>query len=143
MNKSEMKKIVAMVLGVAILLVGAFYGYEYVTEPKIADGVMSKNIDDKGKPVDVTTTFSPKDTVYFSAKRNRFWIKKAQVVWYKGEIATKNRFLVEEEVKLNKAGYFSAKLSVPEGFEEGHYSVTIYVDGADIRETSTEFYVKK
>ncbi len=48
MNKSEMKKMVALVLGVAILLAGAYFGYEYVTEPKIVDGVMSKNIDDKG-----------------------------------------------------------------------------------------------
>lgn len=143
MNKSETKKMVSLVLGVAILLAGVFFGYEYVTEPKIVDGVMSKNIDDKGNPVDVTNSFSPEDTVYFSAKRNRFWIKKAQVVWYKGEIAKRNRFLVEEAVAINKAGYFSAKLSVPEGLEEGHYSVTIYVDGEDIRETSTEFDVKK
>ncbi|MGN7479687.1 hypothetical protein ACTHOQ_17845 [Solibacillus silvestris] len=142
MKQLEMKKAVVLILGIAVLLVGAFFGYEYVTEPKIVDGVVSKNIDEKGKPVDVTATFSPEDTVYFSAKQNRFWIKKAQVVWYKGEIATVNRIYVEEKVKLNKAGYFSAELSVPEGLEEGHYSVTIYVDGADIRETSTEFYVK-
>ena len=46
-------------------------------------------------------------------------------------------------MKINKAGYFSAKLTVPEGLEEGHYGVTIYVDGKDIMETSTEFDVKK
>ena len=143
MNKSETKKMVALVLGVAILLAGVFFGYEYVTEPKIVEGVMSKKIDDKGSPVDVTTTFSPEDTVYFSAKRNRFWIKKAQVVWYKGEIKKRNRFLVEEAVAISKAGYFSAKLSVPEGLEEGHYGVTIYVDGSKIIETSAEFDVKK
>ena len=143
MNKSEKKKMVSLVLGVAILLAGVFFGYEYVSEPKIVEGVMSKKIDDKGNPVDVTTTFSPEDTVYFSAKRNRFWIKKAQVVWYKGEIEKRNRFLVEEAVAINKAGYFSAKLSVPEGLEEGHYGVTIYVDGSKIRETSVEFDVKK
>ena len=143
MNKSETKKMVALVLGVAILLAGVFFSYEYVTEPKIVDGVMSKKIDDKGNPVDVTTTFSPEDTVYFSAKRNRFWIKKAQVVWYKGEIQKRNRFLVEKAVAINKAGYFSSKLSVPEGLEEGHYSVTIYIDGSKIRETSVEFDVKK
>lgn len=143
MNKSEKKKMVAWVLGVAILLAGIFFGYEYISEPKIVDGVMSKNIDDKGNPVHVTTTFSPEDTVYFSAKRNRFWIRKAQVVWYKGEIAKKNRFLVEKAVAINKAGYFSAKLSVPEGLEEGHYGVTIYVDGSEIIETKAEFDVKK
>ena len=143
MNNSEKKKKVSLVLGVAILLAGVFFSYEYITEPKIVDCVLSKKIDDKGNPVHVTTTFSPEDTVYFSAKRNRFWIKKAQVAWYKGEIVVKNRFLVEEEVAINKAGYFSAKLSVPEGLEEGHYSVTIYVDDSKIRETSVEFDVKK
>ena len=143
MNKSETKKMVSLVLGVAILLAGVFFDDEYLTEPKILDGIMSKKIDYKGNPVDVTTTFSPEDTVYFSAKRNRFWIKKAQVVWYKGEIQKRNRFLVEKAVAINKAGYFSSKLSVPEGLEEGHYSVTIYIDGSKIRETSVEFDVKK
>ena len=143
MNKSEKKKMVAWVLGVAILLAGIFFGYEYISEPKIVDGVMSKNIDDKGNPVHVTTTFSPEDTVYFSAKRNRFWIRKAQVVWYKGEIKRKNRIYVEENVVINKDGYFTAKLSVPEGLEEGRYGVTIYVDGSDIMETRAEFDVKK
>ena len=143
MKQSEMKKMVTLILGIAILLVGAFFGYEYATEPKIVDGVVSKTIDGKGKPVDVTTTFSPEDTVYFSAKQNRFWIKNAEVVWYKDKIATANRIYVEEKVKVNKAGYFSAKLSVPEGLEEGHYGVTIYVDGKDIMETKVMFDVKK
>ena len=60
--------------------------YEYVSEPKMVDGVVSKKIDDKGNPVDVTAEFTPEDTVHFSAKRNRFWIRKAEVVWYKDEI---------------------------------------------------------
>lgn len=138
----NLKKIL-MVVGVIVLLVGVYFVYEYVTEPKMVAGVVSKNIDDKGNPVDKTTTFSPEDTVYFSAKQNRFWIKKAQVVWYKDEIATANRIYVEEKVKVNKAGYFSANLSVPEGLEEGHYGVTIFVDGADIMETKAKFDVKK
>ena len=143
MEEVDLKKVVIPILTVIVLFVGAFFGYEYITEPKIAEGVMSKSIDDKGRPVEVTTTFSPEDTVYFSAKRNRFWIRKAQVVWYKGEISKKNRFLVEEKVGVNKAGYFSAKLSVPEGLEEGHYGVTIYVDGTKIIETRAEFDVEK
>ena len=143
MEEVDLKKVVIPILTVIVLCVGAFFGYEYITEPKIAEGVMSKSIDDKGRPVEVTTTFSPEDTVYFSAKRNRFWIRKAQVVWYKGEISKKNRFLVEEKVGVNKAGYFSAKLSVPEGLEEGHYGVTIYVDGTKIIETRAEFDVEK
>lgn len=143
MKQLELKKIALWILGIAISLAGTFFTYEYVTEPKIVAGVVSKNTDEKGKPVDLMTTFSPEDTVYFSAKRNRFWIKKAQVIWYKGEIATENRIFVEEEVKLNKAGYFSAKLSVPEGLEEGQYSVIIYVDGSRIMETSAVFHVNK
>ncbi|WP_455675090.1 hypothetical protein [Pradoshia sp.] len=143
MKELDLKKILAPILIVIVLVAGAFFGYEYVTEPKIVEGVMSKSIDDKGNPVEVTTTFSPEDTVYFSAKRNRFWIRNAQVVWYKGEISSKNRFLVEEKVGVNKAGYFSAELSVPEGLEEGHYGVTIYVDGSKIIETKAEFDVEK
>ena len=143
MKQSEMKKMVTLILGIAILLVGAFFAYEYVSEPKMVDGVVSKNIDAKGNPVDITTEFTPEDTVYFSAKRNRFWIRKAEIVWYKGEIDTVNRIYVEEKVKVNKAGYFSAKLSVPEGLEEGPYGVTIYVDGKEIIETKAKFGVKK
>ena len=143
MKEVDLKKVVIPILTVIVLFVGAFQGYEYITEPKIVEGVMSKSIDDKGKPVEVTATFAPEDTVYFSAKRNRFWIKKAQVVWYKGAISTKNRLFVEEKVGVNKAGYFSAKLSVPEGLEEGHYGVTIYVDGSKIIETRAEFDVEK
>lgn len=138
-----MKRALITILALFILGVGVFFGYEYVTEPKMVDGVVSKNIDDKGNPIDVTTTFSPEDTIYFSAKRNRFWIKEAQIVWYKGEIKTENRFLVEKEVGVNKAGYFSTKLSVPEGLEEGHYGVTIYVKGKEIMETKAEFDVEK
>lgn len=143
MNKSEIKKVVALVLGVVILLVGAFYGYEYASEPKMVDGVMSKNIDAKGKPENVTTEFTTEDAIYFSAKQNRFWIKKAQIVWYKGEIATANRIYVEEDVKVNKGGYFTAKLTIPENLEEGQYGVTIYVDGANIMETKAQFDVER
>ena len=137
-----MKKVITTILVVFLLCVGVYFGYEYVTEPKIVDGKLSKNIDYRGKPVDIVTEFAPNDTIYFSAKRNRFWIKKAEVVWYKGEIAKENRFLVEEEVTVNKAKYFSTKLTVPEGLEEGHYGVTIYVKGSEIMETKAEFDVK-
>ena len=138
-----MKKSLISILVVFLLCVLVFFGYEYATEPKIVDGVMSLSVDDKGRPTEVTAKFAPEDTVYFSAKRNRFWIKKAQVVWYKGEIEKENRFLVEEEVVANKAKYFSAKLKVPEGLEEGHYGVTIYVKGSDIIETRAKFDVKR
>ena len=80
----DLKKILTKVVGVIVLLVGVYFVYEYVSEPKMVDGVVSKKIDDKGNPVDVTAEFTPEDTVHFSAKQNRFWIKKAQIVWYKG-----------------------------------------------------------
>ena len=143
MKELELKKVLTAILVAIFLAVGLYYGYEYVTEPKIVDGFVSKNIDEKGSPVEITNTFAPEDTVYFSAKRNRFWINKAQVVWYKGEIAKENRFLVEEKVVVNKAKYFSSKLKVPEGLEEGLYGVTIYVKGSKIIETKVKFDVKK
>ena len=138
----ELKKIVTLILGIAILLVGAFFTYEYATERKTENGVVSKDISGKEMPVG-KTMFAPEDTVYFSAKGNQFWIKKAQIIWYKGEIDRKNRIYVEEEVKINKYGYFTSKLSAPEGLEEGHYAVTIYVDGSKSMETSAKFDVKK
>lgn len=142
MKRSELKKVWATILAAVILSVGIFFGYEYVTEPKIVNGVVSKDIDGEGNPVGVTTVLSPEDAVYFFGKKNRFWIEEAEVVWYKGEIKTENRIFVEEEVASNKAGYFSSELSVPEGLEEGHYGVTIYVDGKKIIETKAEFDIK-
>ena len=139
----KLKKTLISIIAVIIILVGVYYTYTYYNGPKITDAVVSKSMDDTGKPIESATEFSPEDTVYFSAKGNRFWIKKAQVVWYKGEIATANRLLVEEGIKINNTGYFCAELLVPEGLEEGHYAVSIYVDGADIIESKTEFDIKK
>lgn len=138
-----MKKILTTILVVSVLGVGAFFGYEYVTEPKIVDGVMSKKIDGKGRPIEIAKTFEPDDTIYFSGKQNRFWIRKAKVIWYKGEIIKENRLYVKEEVIVNKGKYFTAKLTIPEDIEEGHYGVTMYVKGSKIMETKAEFDVKK
>ena len=130
-------------MAVMLILIGFYFSYMYYNGSKIIEGTVSKNIDDNGKAVDIATEFSPEDTVCFSAKGNRFWIKKAQVVWYKDEFKTENRFLVEDDIVISKGGYFSTKLSAPEGLEEGYYSVSIYVAGKDIIETRTEFYVKR
>ena len=138
-----MNKLLMAALTIVALLVGTFYGYSYYNGPKIVDGVISGNVDGKGNPIDYTNEFSPGDTVYFSGKVNRFWVKKAEVVWYKDQVATANRLFVEEDVVLNDAGYFTAKLSIPEDLEEGRYMVTIYKKGNKIRETTAEFYVKK
>lgn len=138
-----MKKAITTVLGIFLLGLGIFLLYEYASEPKIVDGVTAKAIDEKGRPSEVTNTFAPGEAVYFFAKRNRFWTNEAEVVWYKGEIKTENRFLVEEEVPVNDAKYFTAELSVPEDLEEGHYGVTIYVKGKKIMETHAEFDIKK
>lgn len=138
-----MKKLLISITLVITLLVAGYYGYNYYNGPKIVDGVVSKSIGPNGKPVDITTEFCTDDNVYFTAKGNRFWIKSADVVWYKDKIATENRFLVEENVAINNNGYFTVKLSVPEGLEEGHYGVNIYSAGRKIVETSVEFDVKK
>lgn len=138
-----MKKTLISTIAVMLILISFYFGYMYYNGPKIIEGVVSKNIDDNGKAVDIATEFSPEDTVYFSAKGNRFWIKKAQVVWYKDKFRTENRFLVEDDIVISEGGYFSTKLSAPEGLEEGYYTVSIYVAGRDIIETRTEFYVKR
>lgn len=138
-----MKKILISAIAVILILISFYFGFMYYNGPKIIDGVVSKNIDDKGKAIDITTEFSPEDTVYFSAKGNRFWIKKAQVVLYRDKVRTENRFLVKDDIAISKGGYFSTKLSVPEGLEEGYYAVCIYVAGKDIVETRTEFYVRR
>lgn len=138
-----MKKIAIFMVVAVVVFLGCFYGYDYYNGPKIKDGVVSKNIDTKGRPIDITKEFSPEDTVYFTAKGNRFWVKKAQVVWYKGEFTLENRLIVEDDIKINKDGYYVAKLSLPEGLEEGSYNVTIFADGNDIRETYTDFYIRK
>jgi len=138
-----LKKILISTIAVILILVTGYHAYNYYNGPKIVDGVVSKDIDDNGKPVGITVEFSPQDTVYFSAKGNRFWIKKAQVIWYKDKLTKTNRIVVQEGIDISDGGYFSSKLSVPEGLEEGHYFVNIYVDGRDIIETSTEFEVKR
>jgi len=138
-----LKKNLSSTIAVILILVSAYYAYMYYNGPKIVDGVVSKSIDYNGTPVGVTTEFSPEDTVYFSAKGNRFWIKKAQVVWYKDKFKAENRFMVEEEILISDTGYFSTKLLVPKGLEEGQYFVGIYVAGRNIMETRTTFDVKK
>ena len=137
-----MKKIIISLLVAVVVYLGIFYGYSYYNGAKIIDGVVSKAVDAKGRPTELTKEFSPEDTVYFTAKGNRFWVKEAQVVWYKGEMTKQNRILVED-VKINKEGYYVSKLSLPEGLEEGYYNVTIFAAGNDIRETSSDFNIKK
>ena len=138
-----MKKTLISTIAVMLICISFYFGYMYYNGPKIIEGVVSKNINNIGKAVDIATDFSPEDTVYFSAKGNRFWIKKAQVVWYKDKFRTENRFLVEDDIVISEGQYFSTKLSVPEGLEEGNYTVCIYVDGKEIIETGAEFYVKR
>lgn len=138
-----MKRSLFLVLGILLCCVGFFYGYSYYNGPKIQDGVIAQAIDAEGKPVEFATEFSPEDAVYFAAKVNRFWVDQAKVVWYKDEIAIENRVLVEEDIKKNDAGYFTAMLKAPEALEEGMYVVTIYEEGNNIRETTAEFSVVK
>ena len=101
-----------------------------------------RSIDENGKPTAPTTTFTSKDTVYFSAKGKKLAIKKATVVWYKGKISKENRFKVEENIEINNAGYFSARLSLPGGLESGHYGVSTYSAGSEIIQSTSEFDVK-
>ncbi len=137
-----MKKLLIPIILIILIIVGGGAAYKYLFGPKIIESVLAKSIDENGKPTVITTTFTSKDTVHFSAKGKKLIVKKATVVWYKGEISTKNRFKVEENIEKNGAGYFSAKLSLPEGLEEGHYGVSIYSAGSEIIQTTLEFDVK-
>ncbi|MBD8037862.1 hypothetical protein H9635_14015 [Solibacillus sp. A46] len=137
------KLVIAVIAIVAVLLIGTYNGYNYYNGPKIVDGVTSGSVDGKGNPIDFTNKFSHGDTVYFSAEVNRFWIKEAKVIWYKDQVKTSNRLHVEENIVLNDAGYFTAKLTIPDNAKEGRYMVTIFVKGSPISETTAEFYVKK
>jgi len=136
-----MKKSVIAVLSVLLLIVAFYFGHQYVNGPKIIDGVVTNEMPAEGKALESTTLLKSDDTVYFNAKGNRFWVKEAHVIWYKGEIHTGNRYL-EEAVKIED-GNFTALLSVPEGLEEGIYGVGIYAKGNDVMETKVLFEVKK
>ncbi|EQB89851.1 hypothetical protein J2Z44_003242 [Clostridium punense] len=137
-----MKKLLIPVLIIVLIIGGGGAAYKYFNGPKIVEIAMTKSVDDKGKPTAPTSTFTSKDTVYLSAKGKKLAIKKATVVWYKGEVLTQNRFKTEENIEISKAGYFNAKLSVPEGLEEGEYGVTIYNGSNDIIEKMVKFQVK-
>ncbi len=84
----------------------------------------------------------PKIRFTFLQREKKFAIKEATVVWYKGEILTKNRFKVEENIEINNSGYFTAELSIPGGLEEGEYGVAIFNGNNDIIEQKIEFKVK-
>ena len=138
-----MKKLLIPVIVIILIIGGGGASYNYFFRgPKITESVLTKSIDENAKPTAPTTTFTSKDTVYFSAKGKKLAIKKATVVWYKGEVSTKNRFKVEENIEINDAGYFSSKLSVPEGLEQGNYGVTIYNGGNSTIEALWNFEVK-
>lgn len=138
-----MKKLLIPILVVILIIGGGGFAFKYYNGPKIPEGVMCKNVDKDGKPTDTATVFAPKDTIYFSAKGKKLLVKKARVIWYKDKISKANRLKVEEDIPMSSAGYFSAKLSVPEGLQEGHYYVNIYAAGSDVAETTGEFEVKK
>ena len=137
-----MKKLLIPILAVILIISGGGAAYKYFAGPKIIESTLTKSIDENAKPTAPTTTFTSKDTVYFSAKGKKMAIKKATVVWYKGKISTENRFKVEENIEINNEGYFSAKLSLPEGLEAGHYGVNTYSAGSKIIQSTIEFDVK-
>lgn len=138
-----MKKLLIPLVIIIFIIGAGGSAYKYFFGPKISKGTVSISIDKNGKPVEKTVVFSPEDTVYFSAKGKKLLVKKARVVWYKGEITSANRYKVESDIAISSAGYFSAKLSVPEGLEEGKYYVVIYMGGKNIIETTAHFDVKK
>lgn len=137
-----MKKFLIPILLVILIWTGLNSAYNYFFGPKIIEITLTKSVDDKGKANEATNTFTSKDKIYLSAKGKKFAIKEATIVWYKGEILTKNRFKVEENIEINNSGYFTAELSIPGGLEEGEYGVAIFNGNNDIIEQKIEFKVK-
>jgi uncharacterized protein YxeA len=138
-----MKKLLIPIVVVIFVIGGGGLAFRYYNGPKITNATVSKNIASDGKPVDIASVFSPKDTIYFSAKGKKLLVKKARVVWYKDKIAKANRYKVQEDIAMSSSGYFSTSLSVPEGLEEGTYYVNIYADDSDVNETTGQFEIKK
>ncbi|MCF0149436.1 MAG: hypothetical protein HUJ77_13715 [Clostridium sp.] len=137
-----MKKFIIPILLVILILAGLDSAYKYFFGPKIVEITLTKSVDDKGKATEKTDTFTSKDKIYISAKGKKFAIEEATVVWYKGEVSTKNRFKVEKNIEKNKSGYFTAEFTVPEGLEEGDYGVAIFNGDNDIIEKELEFKIK-
>lgn len=138
-----MKKLLVPIIVVILIVGGGGLLFKYYNGPKITDGVICKSVDKDGKPINRTAVFSPKDTIYFSAKGKKFLAKKATVIWYKDKIARANRLKVDNNIAISGAGYFCDKLSVPEGLKPGSYAVTIYAAGNDVVETFGKFDVNK
>ena len=137
-----MKKLAVGIIVTILVVSGGAFIYKKATGPKIPKGFISKSIDKVGKPVDITNTFSINyNSVYFSAKPENIFTKKAKVIWYKEEVSSKNRIKVDENISL-KDGYFTSEFSAPEGLKEGKYFVSIYANDSDITETTHEFEVK-
>lgn len=133
-----MKRIVIAIASIAILFSAIFFIYEYVTDQKIGDVLITTNVKD-GKPVDAKTMLTTEDEVHVVATQKRFWEDEARIVLYKGEIATANRLDVYEHVAVNEHGYFTVQL---EHLPVGTYGVAVFVQGQDIIETSLMFTVK-
>lgn len=137
-----MKRKVLAVIGLVLVVIVLFLGQKYIADAKIADAVVTTTINDEGKPKGHSEHFTTDDTIYVAAKGTRFWVDEADIVWYKGEIRTKNRFVENRNVEKNDAGYYVAELVAPEGLEAGTYGVAVFVAGENIIETKVEFTVK-
>jgi len=67
-----MEKVLTAILAIALLYTGVFFGYEYVSEPKIIDGRTSKSLTADGKPINAKAEFAPDEPIYFSARQLGF-----------------------------------------------------------------------
>lgn len=150
-----MKRLLFALIPVLLLALagGAFY---YSRLPAFGEAVLCKFVDADGNPGEklesavsdkgkITYYVLPNDTtVYVSVKVTNLFTKKAMMRWYKGEPDESTRIKVDDNVAVSKAGYVSSKLTIPDGFAEGKYTVLIYkADGKEISENRLVFEVKK
>ena len=75
------KNVALLLLGITILSVGITNLYGYINERKIVNGVVSRELSGKGMPVGMTM-FAPEDTVYFTAKGNKFLFLLYKLFWH-------------------------------------------------------------
>lgn len=141
-----MKKVLLWIAIFCLLLLAVGVFYFKSRGPKIVQGtaVLCKSVDEEGKPINEVKTFSSKDTsICVSAKFNKLFTKGVKVIWYKGDASVETRIKVDNNIKISKSNYAYSRLTIPEGFSEGEYTVNIYCANSDISETTLYFKVEK
>jgi hypothetical protein len=100
-------------------------------EPEIAGVVLSKEVDDKGKPVEVSGSFYPDDIINASVKLS--YKKKddsISVKWYRdeGELLSEEQFTIEDDYYLEDYVVFA--ISNDEPWPLGDYNLEVFYNSS-------------